>query len=184
VAEGKLENAEKRYDAFISYSHAANSRTAAQLQRALQTIAKPWYRLRSMRVFRDETGLSAAPELWSTIQAALAGSRFFLLMASERAAGPKWVAKELAYWLEHRSSVTLLIALTDRDIVWENEQGDFDWRRTTALPRQISGAFQSEPLWVDLRWTNAHQNLTLRNPEFLRAAASWRRRCANWTSQS
>lgn len=168
---GTRDDAEKRYDAFISYSHAATSRTAEQLQRALQTLAKPWYRLRSMRVFRDETDLSAAPELWPTIQSALAQSRFLLLMASERAATSKWVAKELAYWLEHRSADTLLIALTDGDIVWDNERGDFDWRRTTALPKQISGAFRGEPLWVDLRWTSTHQNLTLRNPEFLRAAA-------------
>ena len=41
-------DAQKRYDAFISYSHGADSQTAAQLQRALQGIAKPvvspaWY---------------------------------------------------------------------------------------------------------------------------------------------
>ena len=160
-----------RYDVFISYSHAADGKTAAQLQRALQRIAKPWYQLRGMRVFRDETDLSVAPEGWSAIQAALAASRYFLLMASERAAGSRWVAQELAYWLEHRSPDTLLIALTDGDISWSNERNDFDWARTTSLPKLKSGAFRSEPFWADLRWTTEQQVLTLRNPEFLSAVA-------------
>lgn len=160
-----------RYDVFISYSHAADSQTAAQLQRALQRIAKPWYRLRGMRVFRDETDLSVAPEGWPAIQAALAESRFYVLMASQGAARSDWVAKELAYWMEERSSDSLLIALTDGDVVWDDERCDFDWKRTTSLPKQISGAFRSVPFWADLRWTDEHQILTLRNPEFLRAVA-------------
>ena len=164
-------DAQTRYDAFISYSHGADSQTAAQLQRALQGIAKPWYRLRGMRVFRDETDLSAVPEGWPAIQAALAQSRFLLFMASKQAAASAWVAKELAYWVENRSTETLLIALTDGDIVWENKRGDFDWQRTTSLPRQLSGAFRSEPFWAELRWTNEQQILTLRNPEFLKAVA-------------
>jgi hypothetical protein len=160
-----------RYDVFISYSHGADSRTAAQLQRALQSIAKPWYRLRGMRVFRDQTDLSVAPEGWTAIESALAQSRFLLLMASTGAAASPWVAKELAYWREHRSAGTLLIALTDGDIVWDNSRGDFDWGRTSSLPQELSGACRSEPFWADLRWTTEQQILTLRNPEFLSSAA-------------
>jgi hypothetical protein len=52
-------DAKTSYDAFISHSHGADHETARRLQRALQRIAKPWYRLRGMRVFRDETDLSA-----------------------------------------------------------------------------------------------------------------------------
>ena len=167
----KTSAAALRYDAFISYSHGADSQTAAHLQRALQGIAKPWYRLRGMRVFRDQTDLSVAPEGWAAIQAALAQSHFFLFLASAQAAASPWVAKELAYWIENRSPETLLIALTDGDIVWDSERGDFDWERTTSLPKQLSGAFHSEPFWADLRWTNEQQILTLRNPEFLRAVA-------------
>ena len=43
------------YRAFISYSHAADGKLAPTLQAALQSFAKPWYRLRSIRVFRDKT---------------------------------------------------------------------------------------------------------------------------------
>ncbi len=42
------------YDAFISYSHAADSRLAPALQRALQRFAKPWWKLRALNLFRGE----------------------------------------------------------------------------------------------------------------------------------
>jgi hypothetical protein len=160
-----------RYDAFISYSHAADGNTASQLQRSMQRIAKPWYRLRGMRVFRDETDLSVTPEGWQDIQGALDRSRFLIVMASQQAAASKWVAKEIEYWLEHRPASTLLIVLTDGDIVWDAGRVDFDWQRTTSLPKQMAGTFSSEPFWADLRWTTEQQVLTLRNPEFLKAVA-------------
>jgi len=47
------------YDAFISYSQQADRRIAEALQNALHRIAKPWYRLRALRVFRDASSLAA-----------------------------------------------------------------------------------------------------------------------------
>ena len=73
------------YDAFVSYSHAKDKPIAAALQRALQTLGKPWYRRRALRVFRDDTSLSATPHLWPTIEQALGQSRFLLLLASPEA---------------------------------------------------------------------------------------------------
>ena len=49
------------YDAFISYSHAKDKPVAAALQSAVQKLGKPWYRQRALRVFRDDTSLSATP---------------------------------------------------------------------------------------------------------------------------
>ena len=60
------------YDAFVSYSHAKDKPIAAALQRAVQTLGKPWYQRRALRVFRDDTSLSATPHLWPTIEQALA----------------------------------------------------------------------------------------------------------------
>src|SRR5512138_2586624 len=101
------------YDAFISYSHAKDKPIAAALQRAVQTLGKPWYRRRALRVFRDDTSLSATPQLWPTIEQALAESRYLILLASPEAAASPWVDKEIAWWLQHKSTDTLLIALTD-----------------------------------------------------------------------
>src|SRR5215472_14444505 len=69
-----------RYEAFVSYSHAVDGRLAPALQSALHRLAKPWYRLRALRVFRDKTSLSANPGLWPSIERALAESKFFLLL--------------------------------------------------------------------------------------------------------
>jgi hypothetical protein len=58
------------YDAFISYSHAKDKPIAAALQSAIQKLGKPWYRRRALRLFRDDTSLSATPHLWPTVEQA------------------------------------------------------------------------------------------------------------------
>ena len=80
-----------RYDAFISYSHAADGQLAPALQGALHRFAKPWHRRRALHVFRDQTSLGLTPELWPEIERALAASRYFLLLASPKAAASHWV---------------------------------------------------------------------------------------------
>ena len=114
------------YDAFISYSHAKDKPIAAALQAVLQRLCKPWYRRRALRVFRDDTSLSATPQLWPAIEQALGQSRFLILLASPEAAASPWVGGEIAYWLAHKSAETLLIALTDGTLIWNNAAGDFD----------------------------------------------------------
>jgi hypothetical protein len=42
------------YDAFISYSRLEDGWLAPALQSGLERFAKPWYRLRGLRVFRDK----------------------------------------------------------------------------------------------------------------------------------
>jgi MTH538 TIR-like domain (DUF1863) len=79
------------YHAFVSYSHAADGKLAPAIQHALHTIAKPWYKLRALRVFRDKTTLSATPGLWPAIEAALSESEWFLYLASPQAAQSQWV---------------------------------------------------------------------------------------------
>jgi hypothetical protein len=86
------------YDAFISYSHAKDKPIAAALQAVLQRLCKPWYRRRALRVFRDDTSLSATPQLWPAIEQALGQSRFLILLASPEAAASPWVGGEIAYW--------------------------------------------------------------------------------------
>jgi hypothetical protein len=78
------------YDAFISYSHRLDQ-LGPQLQSGLQRFAKPWYRLRALRVFCDTANLSANPGLWESIEEALSNSRWFLLLTSADAAQSHWV---------------------------------------------------------------------------------------------
>jgi WD40 repeat protein len=159
------------YDAFVSYSHAADGQLAPALQAGLLSLGKPWYRRRALRVFRDKTSLSASPELWPSIERALAASRFFVLLASPEAAGSRWVDQEVRWWLEHRSPETMLIGLTGGELVWDGRSGAFDPAGTTALPPAALAWPGVEPLWVDLRWARQSRHVSQRDPRFREAVA-------------
>lgn len=154
------------FDAFISYSHAVDGRLAPALQEGLHRFAKPWYRLRALRVFRDETSLSATPELWPSIVAALDKSRWFILLASPEAAKSRWVNDEVAHWSETKSTGQILIVLTKDD-----KEGGFDWQRTTSFPPALRAALDQEPRVVDLRWARDEEDVSLHNARFRDAVA-------------
>jgi len=141
-----------RYGAFISYSHSGDADFVRFLQRELERFAKPWNKMRSVRMFRDESNLSATPGLWSTLEDALSSSQWLILVASTESASSEWVNKEVMWWREHRSMSRLLILLTSGDIVWDDATKDFDRTATTAVPPALLGVLTEEPLWVDARW--------------------------------
>jgi TIR domain len=155
-----------RYNAFLSYSHAADGMLAPAIQSALHRLARPWYKLRSLWIFRDKTSLSATPALWPTIIRALSDSEYFLLMASPDAAASPWVQQEVEWWLANRTPETLLICMTDGKVQWDPRANDFSWEATNSLPRCLEKKFPQEPLWVDLRWARAEEKLSLRNSEY------------------
>jgi WD40 repeat protein len=168
-AAGAVETA--TYAAFLSYSHALDGKLAPALQAGLQRFAKPWYRQRALRVFRDETSLSANPALWPSIEQALSASEFFVLLASPEAAASPWVDREASWWASHKDRSKLLIVLTGGDIGWDRGSGDFDWTRTTCLPPSLRGVFSEEPRFIDLRWARETEQLSLQNPRFRDAVA-------------
>ena len=159
------------YKAFLSYSHAADARLAPALQGALERFAKPWYRMRSFRIFRDGANLSATPDLWQTIERALDSSEYYILLASPLAAQSQWVRKELTHWLAHKGARTVLIVLTSGTIVWNDAASDFDWDRTDALPRALSGVFTAEPLFIDCSAASP-DSFSLNDKKFLNDVAS------------
>lgn len=136
------------YDAFFSYSHAEDRGIARRLQVGVEKFAKPWYRVRSQRVFLDTNSLSADPRLWSSVEHALAGSSWFVLIASPLAAASPWVEREIRWWLENRSADRLLIVVADGALRWDTAKGDFDAAASTALPPVLLGALDEEPRWV------------------------------------
>ena len=156
------------YDAFVSYSHAADGRLAPALQSGLQRLAKPWYRLRALRVFRDETGLSTNPHLWSSIVAALDESEWFVLLASPESATSPWVDKEIEHWLATKPADRILPALTAGEWAWDAEA-----RRLVgdAVPERLAAAIIEEPRHLDLRWAHDETDLDLRNSGFRSAIA-------------
>jgi WD40 repeat protein len=132
------------FDAFVSYGHADDEGVARQLQAEVERFAKPWYRARGLRLFLDSNNLSANPSLWSSIEAALADSTWFVLVASPAAAGSDWVDREIRWWLEHRSAERLLIVVASGSLSWDRRASAFDPGASTAL----LGAFDDEPRWV------------------------------------
>jgi hypothetical protein len=140
-------------------------------RRGCTAFAKPWYRLRSLRVFRDDASLSADPSLWGAIESALASSAWFLLLASPEAARSEWVDKEVEWWLEHSGAERLLVVLTAGELAWEEGGEGVDLGRTTALSASAAAGLVFEPRWVDLRWARTADHLSLANARFRGAIA-------------
>ena len=160
-----------KFNAFISYSHAADGELAPSLQTALHRIGKPLFKFRALSIFRDSTSLSATPHLWGSIVDALGKSDYFILLASPEAAQSEWVKKEVEFWLQNRSIDKVLIGLTDGNILWNQAQNDFDWNQTNCLPELLKERFQSEPLYVDFRAAKHKNDLSYDHPEFRSKAA-------------
>lgn len=153
-----------RYRAFISYSHGADQPLAAALAHSLARFARPWWKLRAMRVFVDQHGLGANAALWQTIERALSSSEWLLLLASPQAAASPWVSKEVSWWLANRSPERIVIAQTGGSIFWQGT--DFDWDRSDALPQPLRGAFAHEPTWVDFTGAAGWRRLSTRDEDF------------------
>lgn len=160
-----------QYDAFISYSHESEHAFATALQSAIQRFGKPWYRMRILRVFRDEANLSLNSALWSTVADAIEQSDYFILLASTNSARSVWVNREVERWLVRHGTDRLLIVLTDGLLKWDDEVGDFD-ERSDALPDVLRRRFAEEPLYLDLRWAQTPDDWSLKNPDYRKAIAT------------
>lgn len=141
------------YDAFISYSRREDGWLAPALQGGLERFAKPWYRVRELRVFRDKASLAASPELWGSIEAALRDSRWLVLLSSKEAAESPWVDREVAWWLANKSADHILVVATSDRLRWDKQAGD--WAEGAPVPPSLRGAFRTEPLWADLTGVHA-----------------------------
>ncbi|MGC0410293.1 WD40 repeat protein [Streptomyces sp. SAI-195] len=160
-----------RYAAFISYSHTPDTHRARLLRQALHTFARPWNRMRALRVFLDNAAMSMEHNLWSTVEQALGDSEYLLLLASPESRASKWVGKEIDWWRQGPRAEKLLLVVTGGEIHWDEAAGDFDFVRSTCLHPSLRGHFTAEPRWVDLRWMDADHSGDLREPRFREAVA-------------
>ncbi|MEU4218142.1 TIR domain-containing protein [Actinoplanes sp. NPDC026623] len=158
------------FNGFISYSHAADGRLAPAVQRGLHRLAKPWHRRRALWIFRDQTGLAVTPGLWSSIQTALDGSEYFVLLSSPEAAQSHWVNREIEHWIATKSADRILPVVTDGEWAWDRERHDFT-EDSTAVPEALRGVFAEEPLFLDLRWARGSEHLSLQHSRFRDAIA-------------
>lgn len=143
--------AAERFDCFISYARSSSAQLAVDLQTGLERFAKPWNRLRAIRVFRDDSSMSANTALWSTIEKGLTEARWFVLLASPEAAHSQYVDQEVAWWVRHKGAHTLLLVRAAGTIAWDHRAHNFH-PATDAIPQALRGAYAEEPRWVDMSW--------------------------------
>ncbi len=142
------------YHAFISYSHSADHSLARAIQSALHRIAKPWHKVRALRVFRDETDLAANPKLWPNIRQALDDSEYFVLLASREAGASEWVRKEFEYWRANHPIERTIIVRTD------------DPGPAAPLPAGFGALFGDDPYYVDMQRYRTMESIAYEDPEF------------------
>ena len=159
-----------RFGAFISYARAASSTLALDLQNGLERFAKPWNKLRAVRVFRDDASMSANTALWSTIQRALERSEWFVLLATPQAAASEYVNDEVTWWVTHKGADKLLLVHAGGTVDWDDDAGDFS-ATSDAIPAALKGAYKEEPRWVDLTWYGQTGSLQRADPRFVERVA-------------
>ncbi|MFI9509079.1 hypothetical protein [Nocardia sp. NPDC052566] len=138
------------YDVYLSHA-SGDSRVAANLGHQMIKLVPPRSRPRRMTVFRANSDLVADFGLADEVVRALDRSNWLVLLASPRSAQSAWVSREIECWLQKKGPGRILLALTEGEIRWDAETSDFDWTVTNSLPESMSGVFDREPLWVDLR---------------------------------
>ena len=146
-----------KFDAFISYTHRDNGILATELQTSIQKILKPLFGKPKLKLFRDETDLSASPGLWTVIEKNLGDSRWLMVLLSPDAAQSYWVDREISWWLANRDPERILILLTSGELVWDIELRGFS-ETSTAIPPVLHKVFQELPLFIDLRSIPPHSH--------------------------
>ncbi len=150
-----------KYDAFISYSRGADAELAPKIREGLQKLAKPWNKRRALNIFLDQASLEVSTGLKDSLEAKLAGTEWLILLLSEESAASQWVGAELDNWLASRPRDRVLLVHTGGELAWGD--GDWDWERSTAAPRALSGISDEEPLWLDLRKYHGSADLDIRS---------------------
>lgn len=155
----------ERFDAFISYARVPSTGLAVEVQTGLEKFAKPWNRLRAIRVFRDDASMSANSALWSTIERALQEAGWFILLATPEAAASTYVNNEVDWWVRRKGVQRVLLVRAAGTIDWDDVSSDFT-ADSTAVPPALRGAYEQEPRWVDMVWFDAPGSLQTADPRF------------------
>lgn len=143
---------ERRYRAFISYSH-ADEVAARWLQRALEGYRPP-ATLRASRpnlpgrlypVFRDRDELASAHDLSDSIRVAMDESDALVVVCSPAAAGSRWVNEEIRYFQSSGRGYRIFCYLVGGEPGPDSPQCAFP----AALLRDENGDSLHEPLAAD-----------------------------------
>ena len=151
-----------RYAAFISYSHADHA-AARWLHRGLEGYRLPKALVgretpfgsaqrRLPPVFRDRDELPASADLGENLRAALAESRFQIVLCSPRSARSKWVNEEiLAFKRKHGEARTLAVIIDGEPYAGDERECFPPALRFRLGPDGNLSDVPSEPIAADIR---------------------------------
>jgi WD40 repeat protein len=152
------------YDVFISYARSVSTPLAIDLQHELERFAKKWNQVRAVRVFRDDSSMSANTGLWSTIESALTTARYLILIATPESAASEYVGNEVRWWLEHKGAESILLVLAGGRLTWDRVGGGFT--PDSVVPPVLQHAFPEEPRWIDMTWYGQPGSAGASDPRF------------------
>lgn len=162
--------AAERFDCFISYARASSTQLAVDLQHGLERFAKPWNKLRAMRVFRDDQSMAANTALWSTIERGLREARWMVLLATPESAASEYVNTEVAWWVHNHGAETILLVHSAGTLAWDRRSHTFT-HEADAVPHALRAAYREEPRWIDMTWFGAPGSLGKADPRFIERVA-------------
>lgn len=138
------------YWAFIAYSH-RDERVAAELQRAIETFPLP-RKLVGRRtaagavpkfvrpLFRDRNEMPAGADLSREVRAALAASRWLIVVCSPNAAASDWVNREVLEFTRLHGALRVLAVI----VAGEPHPGDGPAAASECFPPALRGPPRSE----------------------------------------
>jgi tetratricopeptide (TPR) repeat protein len=153
---------ERRYRAFISYSH-ADKAVAKWLHRALERYRLPSRLVgeqtetgpvpaRLTPIFRDRDEISAGADLSDTLRQALADSMFLIVVASPDAAASRWVNEEVRLFKSMHGEARVLALIATGDPGERDPGGVFPPAlRFRVGPEGQVTDHRTEPVAADLR---------------------------------
>ena len=151
-----------RNDFFISYTHKEKDMDAASaMQSLLEHYAIPREiktrigRERPIRVFRDQTELSASSDLTEAIREQLQDSEYLIVLCSPEAKASRWVREEIRMFMQFRGRQYILPVLI------EGEPSE-------AFPELL---MEKEPMAADCRGKSIHEVRTRAGQEKFRLLA-------------
>ena len=160
------------FDAFISYSHAMDDLLAPALQRGLHTFRQALEPLAGAPDISRQ--LQPRRGAWPVVRYRPSSWRSPGILSSwlhPRRLGRSGWGGKLMRFLNAHPAERLIIVVTDGELHWSEEAGDFLWEYSTPLPSSLRGQFADEPRWIDAKWAREQRNLSLANPRFLELVA-------------
>ena len=151
--------AERRYRAFISYSH-RDKRIAGWLHRALETYRLPPHLLedgsdtRLHPIFKDREELPAADSLGDAIESAIRASDALIVLCSPDAARSPWIAREIDSYKRLNGDRNVFPVIVEGDPP-DNFPAPLLVRYENGAPTQEA----AEPIAADLRKTGDGRKL-------------------------